>query len=159
MIQDYNDYYKQKLEEGQEYQDFVASVLLKMGIVLSSYSSKKYQYAKGESTNGIEIKCQKNYKQYGTLCIETHEKAHPENMDYIHSGIFRGDNSWLFITGDDETIYIFSHTMLKGLNGHYDTYKTPTSKGYKLPIKDADKYCAKRIDVIEQNTHNDKNRS
>jgi hypothetical protein len=147
MSQDYNEYYKKKLEEGQEYQDFVAGELFKLGIVLSSYSSRKYQYEKGESTNGIEIKCQKDYKKYGTLCIETHEKAHPDNPKYVPSGIYRGDNSWLFITGDYETIYIFSHVMLRGLNGRYDKYTKDTSKGYKLPIKEADKYCAKRIDI------------
>ena len=149
-VMNYNDYYANKLDEGETYQDFVAEQLLqRCGWVFMGYASKKYQYEIGENKAGIEIKCQKNYKKYGNLCIETYEKAHSDNVVYARSGIYRGDNSILFITGDYDNIYIFSHTMLRLLEGKCKPYenKYKTSKGYLLPIDMADKYCIKRIDI------------
>ena len=149
MNQDYKSYYNEKLKEGIEYQDFLTKVLLKLGIVLNGYSSKKYQYSEGENLLGAEIKYQGKYKEYRSLVIETEEKAHPDNYKYVESGIKRFDNSWLFITGDYQTIYIFSIKQLRELSklNKYKTYEKPTSKGFLLPIDDAEKYCIRKIEM------------
>lgn len=58
------EHYKECLEKGLEYQDFVAGKLIEeLGLVLSFYSSKKFQYGKGESMQGIEIKFDDRYKK------------------------------------------------------------------------------------------------
>jgi hypothetical protein len=98
---------------------------------------------------GAEIKYQSRFKEYGSLVIETSEKAHPDNSVFIPSGIYREDNSWLFVTGDDETVYIFSTKYLRLLERKYKTYEKPTSRGFLLPISDAEKYCLRRIDLLE----------
>ena len=55
MEREYKDYYEDCLNKGLEYQDFIATVLLKeLGIPLSSLNSKKYQYEVGENLQGIE---------------------------------------------------------------------------------------------------------
>ena len=151
MENNYNDYYKNKLEEAKEYQDIVTEELYKHGIVLIGYSSKKYQYKRGENILGAEIKYQAQYKDYKTLAIETEEKSHPNNPNYVSSGIYRNDNSWLFVTGDRKTLYIFSTKFLRMLDssGKYKRYenKTKTSKGFILPVEDAEKYCIRKVDL------------
>ena len=142
-----NGYYTSKLVEGQEYQDFVMYELYKRGIVALCFSSKKYQYAIGENIVGAEIKFQKRYKEFGSFAIETEEKSHPSNPNYIPSGINRNDNSWLFITGDYESFYIFSTKYLRMLSTRYKPYEKPTSKGFVLPVEEAEKYCLRKIEV------------
>ena len=51
--EDYTIYYNKQLEKALEFQDFVADKLYNIGIPLNCYSSKKYQYEKGESRSGI----------------------------------------------------------------------------------------------------------
>lgn len=143
-----NEYYKEKLNEGIEYQDFIAEKLWDMGIPIVSYGSKKYQYGKGENRNGIEIKYDKKIKDTGNIYIEVAEKTNENNKYFVDSGIFRS-NSWLYIIGDYETIYIFAVNQLKILydNKKYREVETKTSKGYLLPVKEAKEGIA--IYIIE----------
>lgn len=146
----YKSYYKECLEKGLEYQDFVTSLLLKeVGIPLSSLSSKKYQYSVGENLQGIEIKFDDLYKDTGNLYIEVKEKADPKNIKYVGSGIYRSDNSWIYLIGDYHEVYIFgkSHLKLMYDSGKYREVKKPTSVGFLIPKKDAEKYCLKKIDI------------
>ena len=54
-----------------------------------------------------EIKRDGKFRETGNLYIETAEKSHPDKYEFIPSGIMRQDNSWLFVIGDEKTIYIF----------------------------------------------------
>lgn len=93
--------YKEMLEKGLEYQDFITDMLLsEIGISLSTYSSKKYQYSVGENKQGIEIKFDDRYKETGNLYIEIKEKSNAINANYVDSGIYRSDNTWLYVIGD-----------------------------------------------------------
>ena len=97
----YDDgYYEKQLEVGLEFQDFVTSELYKRGIVVVGYSSKKYQLNEGENLLGAEIKRDGLFRKTGNLYIEIKEKSHPQKKKYIDSGIYRKDNSWLFVIGD-----------------------------------------------------------
>ena len=64
-----NEYYRQKLEEGEQYQDFVTEKLYEIGIPIISYSSKRYQHIVGENKCGFEIKFDNNTSEISTFII------------------------------------------------------------------------------------------
>ncbi len=140
-------YYAEKLEQGLQFQDVVTRELYQRGIVVVGYASRKYQNECGENMLGAEIKRDGLFRDTGNLYIETSEKSHPDNAVYIPSGIYRGDNSWLFVIGDEETIYIFSTKYLRMLEPRYEQKIKTTSTGYLMPISDADKYCIRKIEL------------
>lgn len=143
----YDDgYYKEKLQEGLEFQDVVTKALYQLGIVIVGYASKYFQIEEGENILGAEIKRDGNFRKTGNLYIEIAEKAHPDNPKFVRSGIRRKDNSWLFIIGDEERIYIFATRHLRKLQKKYKIVSTSTSKGFLMPLKDARKYCIRKID-------------
>jgi hypothetical protein len=145
----YEDYYKEQLSTSLEFQDFVADVLYHHGIVIMNYGSKKYQIEKGENKIGCEIKNDKKFRDTGNFWIELKEKSNPYNIQYIESGINRVDNTWIYIIGDNKTLYIFGKKMLSFLSRKYKARenKTKTSIGFLLPIIEAEKYCEKKIDI------------
>lgn len=136
----------------EEYQDFIMEQLWSEGIVLSPYSSRKYQYDKGESLSGIEIKYDQKLCETGNLYIETAEKTRAENMDYRASGIYRNDNTWMWLIGDYTVAYLLSKYQLKKFHaqlGSYEKYgvrevETPTSRGFLLPAMYAEKFMVLR---------------
>jgi hypothetical protein len=143
-----NGYYQQKLEEGMQFQDIVSRELYQRGIIVLNYSSRKYQQKYGENMLGAEIKLDKNFRKTGNFYIETAEKSHPDKDAYCIAGIMRGDNSWLFVIGDEQTIYIFPTNYLRKLSKNYRYVSTPTSKGYLFPVSDAERYCIRKIEII-----------
>jgi hypothetical protein len=142
-------YYDEKLEQGLQFQDVVTSELYQRGIVVIGYASRKYQNECGENMLGAEIKRDGLFRETGNLYIETAEKSHPDKSNYVLSGIYRDDNSWLFVIGDEETIYIFSTKYLRLLERRYEQKTKTTSKGFIMPIVDAEKYCIRKIDLQE----------
>jgi hypothetical protein len=78
----YNKYYQKKLEEGLEYQDFCTDKLFELGINVNVYSSKKYQFSKGESKTGIEFKLDNQFKRTGNLYIEYSEYIYLRKTGY-----------------------------------------------------------------------------
>jgi len=148
-------YYQDKLKQGQEFEDFVGAVLYKVGIVTMPFTSQVYQRTRGENMLGAEIKNDEKFRETGRLYIETAEKSHPDKPSYTPSGIAREDNTWLYIIGDRSTLWIFSKTMLRGLAcgmTDYMNVETPTSRGWLLPLRDADRYAAKKIEPGEMHT-------
>jgi hypothetical protein len=153
-----NEYYAKKLQQGLEYQDYVFEKLYDVGIATIAYSSKKYQNTKGENKAGFEIKFDDRLKSTGNLYIEIAEKSHPANKDFVPSGIYRNDNTWLYMIGNYDTIFIFDKKRLRKIcDGKY--YKkiggrfidsVPTSRGFTLPAKYAEEELA--IKVIKFNT-------
>lgn len=146
----YKTYYFEKLEEGLEYQDFITELLIKeIGISLSTFSSKNYQNKIGENRQGFEIKFDNKMLDTGNIYIEVKEKSNPNNQNYVNSGIYRNDNTWLYLIGNYQTVYIFgkSHLKLMYESNKYREVKTKTSIGFLLPILDANKYCLKNISL------------
>lgn len=142
-----NGYYVKKLEQGLEFQDVVTSALYQRGIVVVGYASRRWQNTRGENMLGAEIKRDGKFRETGNLYIETAEKTHPDNPAYIPSGIMREDNSWLYVIGDEHTVFIFSTKYLQMMAGRFKPVTTPTSTGFLVPTADADKYCIRRIDM------------
>jgi hypothetical protein len=147
MMQEYKEYYENKLEEGLQFQDKVTKELYQRGIVVIGYASQKYQNKCGENMLGAEIKRDGLFRDTGNLYIETAEKSNPNNAEYVPSGIYRKDNSWLFVIGDEKTIYIFSTKYLQMLEYKFEKKIKETSKGFLMPIKEANKYCIRKIEI------------
>ncbi len=145
-----NQYYKESLEKGLTYQDFVVEKLYEIGLPIISYSSKKYQHMIGENKCGFEIKFDDKTKETGNIYIEVSEKSNPINPEYIASGIYRNDNSWLYIVGNYEKIFIFPKNYLRMLHDKkkFKEVQTPTSKGFLIPAKQAEEmYSIKTITI------------
>lgn len=140
-------YYADKLEQGLQFQDVVTKALYLRGIVVVGYSSRRFQNECGENMLGAEIKRDDNFRKTGNIYLELAEKAHPDRPNYTPSGIMREDNSWLFVIGDENTVYVFSTKYLRLLKDRYKTVTTPTSIGALMPVQDAEKYCVRRIDL------------
>lgn len=142
------EYYKEKLQKGLEYQDFITDILIsELGIALSSYASEKHQYTKGENKQGFEIKHDMMYEETNNLYIETAEKTNKLNENFIKSGIFRNDNTWLYIIGNYKEVFIFSkkHLILMYEKGNYKKAGNDTSQGFLLDKESAEMYCVKKI--------------
>ena len=142
---------------GNEFADFVCITLAKDGIILQNIGTKKFQYETGENLQGFEIKLDNRFNGLypidkpatNRLSIEIAEKSKGENIKWISSGIYRGDNSWIYIHGNYKEFFVFSITMLRLLHksGRYEESESPqekpTVRKFYLPIVDAYKYCAK----------------
>jgi len=147
-----NSGHKNSFEIGSEFQDFVCMELAKQNIILQNINSKKFQYETGENLQGFEIKYDSRCTgDNGTaptnrLSIEIAEKTKAENSRYVPSGIYRGDNTWIYIQGNYMAFWIFSvkHLRLLYETGRYPAEKLPTIEKYYLDIKHADKYCIKK---------------
>ncbi len=153
-----NNKHKNSLEIGHEFQDFIVERLIKdMGISVSIFQSKKYQFEKGESLQGVEIKYDARStgdctyyqcEQTGNVGIEIAEKSNADIKKWTPSGIYRLDNSWLYIVGNYQQAWVFAkkHLILLHKSGKFRTIQTlPTIQSMLLPIKDADAYCAKKL--------------
>lgn len=144
--------YEENLKKAEKYQDFIMEQLWKEGLVLSPYSSRKYQYEKGESLSGIEIKYDQKFCETGNLYIETAEKSRETNIDFRASGIYRNDNTWLWLVGDYNKAYMFCKKQLKLFHAQLNKYEkygvreveTPTSRGFLLPIPYAEQFLTLR---------------
>lgn len=149
---DYSKYREQQHHEALEFQDFVAHVLLReLGIALTVHNSRRYQFEHGETRQGIEIKHDKQMAQTGNLWIETKEKAEPRSGEYAPAGIYRNDNSWLFVIGDYHRLFVFSKKVLCWLaqDRSFQTLEnnTRTSIGFLLPVDVAKQYAEKSFDL------------
>ena len=140
-------------EVGNEFQDFVCIELAKQGIILQNINSKKFQFNVGENLQGFEIKydarCTGDRGTTATnqLSIEIAEKTRADNSKFVPSGIYRNDNSWLYIQGNFKTFWIFSKKLLILLHfsRRYKEHELPTIKKFYLPLEDADSFCAKKV--------------
>jgi len=139
------------LDKGLAYQDFVIDQLYQIGIVVVTYTSREYQIHKGESRNGIEVKFDDGMES-GRLYIETQERSH-QNKPYVPSGIYRNDNSWLYVIGNYKLIFLFAKKHLQMI---FEGNKYPeieikrhTSKGFLLPQDYARDRLAIRVIEVE----------
>lgn len=136
-------------QDGLEFQDFVCSELAKCGVILQNLSSKKWQYTVGENLQGFEIKKDDPHTRTGRLSIEVAEKSKADDgAPWVSSGIMRDDNTWLYIQGNYEQVYVFPKNWLR----RYYIEKSPetfekfgTIRTFYLPLAVAEKCAAKVI--------------
>lgn len=108
---------KTSFQDGLEFQDFVCEKLANHGLFLQNTLSRKYQFELGENLQGWEIKLDNRCTETGRLSIEIAEKSRADIKVWTASGIYRNDNSWLYVQGNYEMLFIFSKTFLKRLHG------------------------------------------
>jgi len=149
-MSEYSATYAERLEAGEEFQDFVADLFWeRLGIPLVMHQSRSRQFL-GENRQGIEIKFDRLFSRTGNLYVETHEKADPSNPRYVESGILRRDNSWAYAIGDRSCIYFFHKKVLQKLwrwrdpvSGEHEFQRKTidTSRGFLLPVSVAKEWA------------------
>jgi len=130
-----NSNYAHLQEKGAEFQDFVVDLFLReMGIALSVYSSRRNQYERGETAQGVEIKYDAQFERTGNLYIEVAEKTDAALPSWTPSGIYRKDNTWLYAIGDYTTVFLFDKKQLQRIHakGGVREVEIPTSRGFLL---------------------------
>lgn len=131
-------YYKDQLNRGLIFQDFIYEILSREGIMTVSYGSKLFQQRKGENKARMEIKFDGNMHT-GNLYIEIAEKSDPKNADYIESGIYRSCTE--YVIGNYNTIFRLPTSVLRLVHktGRYKEVeiKLKTSKGFLYPQGEA----------------------
>lgn len=130
-----DEYYKNKLEESNLFQDHWAKqFLLQRGIPLQFFCSKKNQIH-GECIQGYELKYDSLFRKTKRLYIETHEK---QNMatQWVESGILKVDNSIYLVIGDYELVFIFSKQQLieEYKKVYWNSIEKNTSKGFVIDM-------------------------
>jgi len=145
------EYYKTKLQQGLEFQDFVAVKFAFLGIPITGFSSKKYQYKKGENLQGFEIKNDGSFRKTGNLWIEVEERT-ATDRPYVESGILRNDNTRFYVIGDYEGVFLIQKKVLKKFMTKFDIRENNmrTSKGFLLPVR----YANEWFDYIPFKTDN-----
>jgi hypothetical protein len=142
---------KYSFQSGLQFQDFVAELFHdKLGMTITNYQSRCYQFGKGENKQGIEIKLDRDILETNNVSIEIAEKTRADLSEYTPSGIYRPDNSWLYVQGNYKIVFIFAKSTLILLHqsGLYPDKEKPTVRKFHLPVADARKYAAV---VIENN--------
>jgi hypothetical protein len=137
--------YQDQLLIGQNFQEYVKTWLRQeLHITLENFEGKQMQLL-GENFQGIEIKRDGQFRRTQQLYIEVAEKTHPDNPNYILSGCFREDNSWLIAIGDEQTLFIFGKKQLQRLykEDKFHRITTATSKGFLLSLESAYEYAEK----------------
>lgn len=146
-----NSGYIDSLEVGNTFQDFVCIELAKQSIILQNINSKKFQYECGENLQGFEIKFDGTSLKTNRLSIEVSEKVNGQSDQWVESGIYRNDNSWLYIQGNYSFIWVFSKKLLQELHksNRYEIAQHPkefpTVNKFYLKCLDADRWCAKKL--------------
>lgn len=141
-------------EEALKFQDFVCDLLLKeLGFVISNYSSRYYQFNHGENRQGVEIKLDTRILETGNVSIEVAEKSSANVSTWTPSGIMRNDNTWLYIQGNYNIVFIFGKCFLKQLYTarYIDKVWEPkkTIRTFLMPINEAKKYSLKTFETIK----------
>lgn len=131
--------------EGVEFQDWVCLQLARRHVILQNLASKRYQIEVGENLQGFEIKLDLRCSDTGRLSIEIAEKSNAANAEWVASGIMRADNSWLYIQGNYQALWIFAKSQLRRFYqvkrpDEHESYGTV--RKFYLSIRDADTIAA-----------------
>lgn len=134
---------EEAFQRGLEYQDYVLPLLYGCGIVVTCFSSRRYQFEHGESAQGVEIKLDARCTDTGRMSIEVAEKSSPLVANWHPSGIYR-HNGWAYVQGNERLILLFATQHLRELHksGRYEAHETPTLKAFYLPVVEARRWAS-----------------
>lgn len=136
---------------GKDYEKFVRKILKdKVNILLDIYESSQDQIAIGESKQGFEIKLDRRISDTGNLSIEIAEKSKASNLRFIPSGIARGDNTWLYLQGNYDVLFIFSKKRLIQIAHEFTLDILPTIQRFLMPIERAKTEAIKVIILTDK---------
>lgn len=127
-----HDSYEANLNEGDMFEDFVASCMWAHNMPVHLHRSLPGQQ-KSEGITGYEIKFDRKLHDKGNYFIETRERA-GLNLPWKPSGIYQGDIHGLVI-GDYSHFAIISinHLIEAHESGVYRVVFTETAEGFLLP--------------------------
>jgi len=144
-----SEYYQQKLNDGLLFQEHVRQKLFNRLCILLDYCGVEEQNSIGESLQGFEVKFDDMLHKTGNLWIEIAEKTNPNNEEYVSSGVFRKDNTWVYIIGDRKELFVFSKKLLKRFaeSGKFEIRENnmKTSRGFLLNKNIAEAYCELKL--------------
>tara|TARA_A100000171_G_C2134453_1_gene149117 strand:- start:2761 stop:3231 length:471 start_codon:yes stop_codon:yes gene_type:complete len=133
---------EQKLKKGISFESYIADWFQReKGISLSTYHAHNEQ-RKGENRQGIEIKNDQCFNSTGNLFISVKRIYGTLHLNW---GVFKQDNTWLYVIGDKSKHWIF---LRKTLQTYYKVkqpklkkaaIKGGTELGFLLTLKQADK--------------------
>lgn len=127
--------------EGDKFQEFVRGLLNPWGVTIWNFQDKQQQFTIGENAQGCEIKLDAGCVKYGHLSIEIGEKTKLTNWEWVPSGILRQDNSWLYVQGCYEIVFVFAKNWLlrwyKEKVVEDDIHEWRTVKKFYIPIRTA----------------------
>lgn len=134
--------------DGIEFQDFVVEQFNAWGFYIQLYTSKRYQFNKGESVQRAEIKLDNRCTDFQRLSIEVQERTSKSGA-WVQSGIYRNDNSVFYIQGNRSVLYLLDKRFLQRwfehkLKRQYDE-KHGTIRTFYMPFETADKYCIAKL--------------
>lgn len=149
-----NAYRQEKFAQGETFQRYITEWFRWQEVTFRNYETREEQLTLGENTLGMEIKRDGLFRDTGNLYIEYREKSYSNsvrNAYWTPSGCCRDDSSWLYLIGDEDTFWIFARKRLQQLLNK-DRYETRTisrgtSQGFLLPLQDADKECARKVEI------------
>ena len=168
------EYYEEQRKKSEAYQLYIKDVWLmafslmtmqrskytSIGNTIDFYDTKEEQYNIGESAQGVEVKYDIASFRTNNLYIEI-EEATKIGGKLVSSGIYRKDNTTVWVTGTYHYAYIIPKSLLVA----YHKKKQPneivsqrgTSKGFLIPRSDIDKWIStghiERIDITLKNTN------
>ena len=153
---DHEENFQKQLKDSQEFVNYWVEIIqrkicLKLNPI---HSVTLQQKVLCDTQEGIEFKFDRIMKSSGNFWIEFEEKHHPDQEEYIPSGILRKDNTWLWAVGDFETLYFFPKKALlseyrKGCSRVLPNDKK-TSRAFLLPIEQATKISILELTPIEK---------
>lgn len=147
---DERNHYKNCLDQGQVYQDFVISALINhRGLVLSNFSSKLYQFNIGENFQGVEIKGDFPSLTTGNILIETDERT-SKKKEWCKSGIYRFDNTKIYIVGNYSFFYLFDVKVLRREHKKMQEAKNGETENLKKFLSDTGRGFLWKIQDIEE---------
>lgn len=139
----------ESIRVAEEFQDFVMQVLWqRMGFPVSVYTSRKYQWAHGESLQGVEIKFDGRCLETGRLSIEIAEKNNESVNQWTASGIYSPHQSWMYVQGNFNRLYVFAtRHLLAAHQSRRDTeHEWKTVRKFYLTLQDADRLAIQFFD-------------
>ena len=112
--------------------------------IITPCVTRQEQHNIGENHLGMEIKNDRRFRDTGNLFIEIKEKKAATNYEWVPSGIYRQDNSWIYAVGDKQTLYLFQKAWLIDWAKAEPRREVPsqngTSKGLLLKVSEAKQY-------------------
>ncbi|MEH7113374.1 hypothetical protein V7124_13460 [Neobacillus niacini] len=151
-------YFNTKLEQGHQFEVYIDNQFKKMGLEIGLYYAKHEQYDKGESEKGLEIKFDNMWEKTGNIYIEYQEKVHKDSQNWVNSGILKADNTIYYLIGTRKKIWILRKSDLLDIFKNWLNDPTKkwnfkqigTSKGFVIPITEADKITLTIAEVISE---------
>ncbi len=98
---------------------------------------------RGENPQGVEIKLDERFRQTGNLFIEYEERSNLASAWHNAGIVEPGRHVWALAIGDYESVYVFGIRPLCYLfaEGGHKYVETATSKGFLLPLADAERHA------------------